>query len=517
VPRAPHALLAAVLAVTSLASARADSAEDWVQKGRAQLEQQQFAAALQSFAAALEADPSSYAARVGVGRCRIELNEMDEAIEALEKAQELDSSRADAFLYLGIAHYYKAEALAEGGAQATVVVSLFRDARNRVQAALSRDEKSFVGHQFLGLVSIKLEEFDDAALAFKKAVELKPDDGYSLRQLGEVHYLQEMYAEAVPHFEAAIKAFPSDPASYQRLGYCHQFLEEPLKAEEVYRRAIAKIPDSQMAYDDLYRLYAGNNKFKEAIEAYRRILQADPKNAKVHWYLGYVYREAGVDDKSSEEFKKALELNPKMYAAHFQLGRIQQDAKNLDGALLSYRKALALAAEAHVPLEGDDEMVTTVWQIAGQALPAQRRMDDAIALFRDLVAAVPEDARIWSDLGLMLRDAGKYPDALQAYEKAVALLPDDGQILNDCAVVLDYHLDRLDDALPLYERGASLDNGDALFNLGRIYTKKGRYLEAIELLDRSLALDPGRQDAKRERELARQLLRKEKGAGDSGG
>jgi tetratricopeptide (TPR) repeat protein len=514
---AVSALFAATCALALVFSAVARAGDDWIATGEARLKERQWSGALEAFQKALEADPNSAVARVGIGRSKLGLDDVDAAIEELEQAQTLDDSLAAASLHLGIARYVKAQTLAEGGAQATVVGSLYRDARTALEAAVRKDSKSWLGYEYLGLVQFQMEAYDDATKSLKKALELKPDEAFAHFQLGEVSYVQEKYADAAPHFATATQYAPTDATSYQRLGYCYQFLNQPEKAEETYRRAIQKIPDSQLAFDDLYRLYAGNNKFKEAIEAYKKLLQADPKSAKIHWYLGHVYHDVGVDDKARAEFDKALEIEPKMFAAYQQIGVIQQGADDLDGAIKSFEKALALQKEAGIDLT-DNETVNALWQIGGQTLMEAHRLDDAVAVLRNLVAAVPENSAIWSDLGLTLRESKKYEESLAAYKKAVELAPDDAQILNDCGVVLDYHLNRKDEAMALYAKAVERsENIDALDNLSRLLFEKKRWLESMQACDRALAVQADRPGVRDRREAARVALKKESTAGNTGG
>ncbi len=504
-------LVSLVLCGASLAAHGQDSPPSWLEKAEAHLKGEQHEAALANFEKALEADPKSYAVLVGIGRCRIALNDMDGAIDALLKAKAIDGSRADAVLYLGIASYYKAQALIESGAQATIVSSLYRDARAALEAAVSTDPKNVVGYEFLGLVRIQLEAYLDAEEALKKVIEIKPTDAFALYQLGEVAFLQLKYAEAVPRFEAAIRVSPKDPMSYQRLGYCHQFLEKPAKAEEVFRRAIQAIPDSQLAWDDLFNLYAGDNRYKEAVEAYKRLLQADPKNAKTHWYLGYVYRQVGVEDKAIEEFQKALEQSPRMFAALLQIGEIQKESGAIDAATKSFLKALTVAQEAGEDLIGHP-IVTNLQEIAGAILPEQRRFDASIEIYKALTSAVPGDALIWSDYGLVLRDSNRFDESLKAYKKAVALMPEDPQILNDCGVVLDYHLHRAEEAVGYYTKAVETGQSvDAMQNLARYYVSKRRYEEALEMCNRALAIEPDRVEVRQSRDEAREGLKQRKG------
>ena len=94
----------------------------------------------------------------------------------------------------------------------------------------------------------------------------------------------------------------------------------------------------------------------------------------------------------------------------------------------------------------------------GNALAALARNDEAIAIFREVIAKMPGMAYAHSNLGVILQERGQVDAAIACYERALAIQP-------------DHH--------------------DALNNVGYLLQETGRRREAMELYGRALAANPG--------------------------
>ncbi len=86
----------------------------------------------------------------------------------------------------------------------------------------------------------------DKALAYiKKAVEVKPDNGYILDSLGWVYYRLGRFEEAREQLEKAVQLAPDDPNIYDHLGDVYVSLKEFAKAREVYGKAIGLFEEEE--------------------------------------------------------------------------------------------------------------------------------------------------------------------------------------------------------------------------------------------------------------------------------
>lgn len=107
------------------------------------------------------------------------------------------------------------------------------------------------------------------------------------------------------------------------------------------------------------------------------------------------------------------------------------------------------------------------------------RIDEALAAYRQLLAAMPAYARAWNNFGLCLRVAGRPAEAEDAFRAAVSHSPSLVPAWINLASAQE-DARRYDDALASLDRALALEPGsrDALNNAGQLLASIGRYAEA---------------------------------------
>ncbi|MFB3892946.1 MAG: fused MFS/spermidine synthase [Phycisphaerae bacterium] len=123
------------------------------------------------------------------------------------------------------------------------------------------------------------------------------------------------------------------------------------------------------------------------------------------------------------------------------------------------------------------------------------RNQEAAALCRRLVDAVPSNAEARYQLGLLLAGQGRNDEAAVHYRRAIELRPDWPMPMNNLAVILASARQPtqadLDEAVRLAERVCGLTgrtDAAALGTLGKAYAAAGRHTEAVSVLEQAVAL-----------------------------
>ena len=82
------------------------------------------------------------------------------------------------------------------------------------------------------------KNLDEAEILVRKAIEVKPNDGYITDSLGWVLFQQGRIAEALKTLEKADRLAPDEPVILEHLGDAYLKNAEKQKALEVYQRAL---------------------------------------------------------------------------------------------------------------------------------------------------------------------------------------------------------------------------------------------------------------------------------------
>jgi tetratricopeptide (TPR) repeat protein len=128
-------------------------------------------------------------------------------------------------------------------------------------------------------------------------------------------------------------------------------------------------------------------------------------------------------ERCLEPFERALALDPTFPLAHYQLAELYFQPGD-SGERARPHLAAALQAAGRLPMR-EAKLV--------QALSARvdGRLDEAMQIYDQLLAAVPDDPKVLAGTAGLLREQGKWTDASRYLEKLVAVEPDeDGPLLD---------------------------------------------------------------------------------------
>ncbi|MHA1211111.1 MAG: tetratricopeptide repeat protein [Candidatus Heimdallarchaeota archaeon] len=142
---------------------------------------------------------------------------------------------------------------------------------------LKKDPKNIGAWANLGKVLCLQEKFDEGNIAYKKALELKPDDTWLLYELSLSLCYTKNYAEA----------------------------------EEVLKKLLKINPEAVNAWFNLALIYHNTHNWKSAEEHYRKALEIDESYINAYINLGQLL-DKDLDDKkaAADVFLTGFEKNP---------------------------------------------------------------------------------------------------------------------------------------------------------------------------------------------------------------
>lgn len=326
------------------------------------------------------------------------------------------------------------------------------------------------------------------------------------------------------------------------------------KAEPLYPNATRvepKIKPSSRTQREMTKLYKANEdeKFDEVLEIAESLIAhkaaGDYERGTAYQFIGMVRMDENNYPGAIEAFQKAIETNALPNDQHFQLmhqvAQMQVSEEQFEAAnvtldrfiaetkvekpevallkgnilyeLKRYGEAVPYIRRA---IDTSDKPNDSWYQVLVQIYMEENKVDEAVAVARELVQKYPGDVRYLTNLAAIYAEAERYPQAAEVLEEARAkgLLNDergyrqlyslyaniDGQeakvvetindglaknILTPSAELYNvlgqtyYFSDKIEQAIDAYKKAAPLaKDGESALNLARLLSNEERFAEA---------------------------------------
>ncbi len=211
--------------------------------------------------------------------------------------------------------------------------------RRAYAAAVARDPRQPEWHYRLGCVSRKLGLLAEAAVAFRRAAELAPEEARHLLNLGTVLDRLGQREEAVRSYQAALSRDPRNAEAHNNLGAIHAEAGRPEEAVRAFEAAIAARPDAQ-GWQNLGLVHFHQDDFERALHCFEQALLLAPDSALGHYYAGLCQMRKGLYREATLRFRRAFELDARLGRAEFHAGACLHKVGRYDEALLALQRAL---------------------------------------------------------------------------------------------------------------------------------------------------------------------------------
>lgn len=303
------------------------------------------------------------------------------------------------------------------------------------QAAIEESE----GLEKEGWALWQQRDFDGAIGKFEQAVKLDPDAANAWNGLGWAQFNSGKTDAAIKSFVKCVAIEPKHPAGLNGLGQAHLALKDFKKAEKYLIKAA---PQAPAAWYGLGRLYLLTGKYPAAEKWLKKAAADSPPDATLDAMIAAA---------------EAKELSDELRAQIEPAGRPK----------------------------GPD--LQHAWQLffQGKSRSAER-------LFREALAAEPDNLNAMNGLGFCLLNSGKATEAKPYFEKCLEKDKNAGGPLNGLARCLQAE-GKTDEAVVLWERLQKLVGGAnaATGALAEVYTDRGEHAKAAKMLKLMVEAEPG--------------------------
>jgi len=286
-------------------------------------------------------------------------------------------------------------------------------------------------------------------------------------------------AEAEQAWQSIARRNPRSAEAFAHLGLIEARQEHYDDAIASYRKALALNPELPGLQMNLGLALFKAKDFKGAIKPFTAELKKHPGDQRLTILLGMAHYGMGDYFVAIPYLRKAADSDPQSLALRLALAHSCLWSKQNQCVLDVYKEILALNAES---AEAD--------MLAGEALDETGDDAGATEQFRAAVRSNPKEPNVHFGLGYLLWNQNHYSEAATEFQ---AELENDPNHLQARAYLGDsyVHLNDYAKALPELEKAAAGPSSALVhLDLGIVYGEQGRKDEAINELQKAIALNP---------------------------
>ena len=478
-----------------------------------ELQKENLAKAVDQFNAILKLDPKDTSSALWLARLYRFENQHVEAEKILREVLRRDPDNGPALEQLS-------QLLIDAGRSQDAIELLSQAAGNSASPDI---------YDLLGDAYSQNKEFAKAEVAYRRAVELDPDDPGHHHGLAQALLSQDKYAPALEEYKRLSELEPGTAENYLRMAQLYRRLGKfdesesslmhakqlsPGSLEVLYNEALLyedqgryndaiKILNDAIAnmksqsgsegnpsalailYEQLGRAYREQENYPAAVRTFEEMGKLSPESHKrAQMLLIDTYRESHDIDRAITETKKALADSPKDQSLIVTLAMLY--GEKADAA--SATKLLTGLLKGN---DGDQEFYLDLAQVQERSRnysDAERSAEKAEQLAKDS----GDKETIWFMLGAIYERQKEFDRAEQEFRKVLEVNPNNASVLNYYGYMLADRGVRLDEAFALIQRAVTQDpgNGAYLDSLGWAYFKQGKLAEAEETLRKAADRSP---------------------------
>ncbi|MBN8592839.1 MAG: tetratricopeptide repeat protein [Anaerolineae bacterium] len=284
-------------------------------------------------------------------------------------------------------------------------------------SALTPDDPTIISQR--GDLALALGDYETALAAYNRAIALDSANSTYISNRAELYLILQNYEAAIADFGRAIELDPLRTTAYTGLAQVYEAMGDYASAIDAYSAGIAVQPDALLlvgrgiAYDMLDELDAALADFSRAIEL-------EPNQAPYYTFRAGISRQQGDFEAALDDVNRAIELDPAEASYIHERARIYTFSGDTDKALTDYNRAIELAPPDSIELHLYFFNRGLLYSNLGDTDKALADYTRAIEIKADY--ALPYFNR---SLTYLIRGQGEEAAALPDLDRYIELVPDD--------------------------------------------------------------------------------------------
>ena len=258
--------------------------------------------------------------------------------------------------------------------------------------------------------AVNIPEFVNIPPGGLERIEAPATDFYKMFDFAVAFSERKQYDAAVPAWKKALELDPDDPRAHDNFGVA---LAETGKLDEAiaeYRKSLELNSGSSHTHNNLGTALAEKGMLDEAYKHFEKAVELNPHNASAQTNLGNLMaRNKERVPEAMEHLRLGVELDPDSPSGQNNLGIALAHTGSLDEAIIHIEKAVNLVPGA----------VDYRYNL-GRVLAARGRFVDALPQFEEAskLSRTPQPA-ILQMLAAMYSENGRYADAIATARRAL--------------------------------------------------------------------------------------------------
>jgi putative PEP-CTERM system TPR-repeat lipoprotein len=434
-------------------------------------------------------------------------------------------------------------------AQYYIVVARYDDARKVLQELAKRNDAYASATIRLATLDAIQGQRAEAKARISEVLTKQPRNASAQLVNAALFFLDRQWTEALPAVNAALETDRNSARAHLLAGRIYTALDRTEEAVQEYEQAVKLDPRPITADLELVRLHLNAGATDKALTYALQALTILPRHAEVHNLLARVYLRRGELGKAKREVEVLQQAYPNL-AATFTVAALMQTAeKRVEAARASYDRALQLDPTDLEALEGvvridlssghAQNAVTRVdgvlarakpttelmllaartyasagdlassesflqraievdparlqgYALLGQLYAKQRRLQEAVEKYREVVKRNPKSVTASTMVGMLLESLGRLEEAEKQYQQVLGIDSHAAVAANNLAYLYASSDRKLDEALRLAQTAQQQlpDEGPVNDTIGWVYVKKRMGSLAIPHLESSVKKTP---------------------------
>jgi tetratricopeptide (TPR) repeat protein len=269
-------------------------------------------------------DPDGY---LGLAEAALKINQSKTALEAAQKAYDLDSTKVETRLVLARAAFQEKDKPRAAALYASVTDTTLLQPDDLVD---------------IGQLKMDGGELDAAEQVFHMAMERDSSSAEAPYWLGYTALKRDKTADAIGYFRKAVSLDPNNPGYYLNWGIALVREKKNGEACDVLHKVAVMVPNSAQVHVTYAGALAGADSLAACQREYEKALEIEPQNVGALRGLGYVHLVRKAYSQAVPVLKKATEVDPNNADGWYLYGQALTAQNQLTAAVDALKKALAI-------------------------------------------------------------------------------------------------------------------------------------------------------------------------------